>query len=51
MHQMVHERGQPFAPSHALVTFTCPLEAARARGELEGMVLGEARIEATILQE
>ena len=50
--QMVQRRGRPpYTPSHALVTFASPLEAVRARGELEGLVLGDARITAELLHE
>merc|ERR1719209_628773 len=48
--QMVQRRGRPpYTPSHALVTFASPLEAVRARGELEGLVLGDVRITAELL--
>ena len=46
---MVHEKVWPFAPSHALVTFSSAEGARRARAQLEGLHLGEARLRAILL--
>ena len=50
---MVHRRvsGSAFTPSHAFVTLTSKEEAARVRRGLDGLHLGDAKVNAEVLQE